>query len=187
MIDLAAIQDDTERAKALLSLIVKPALSKLHQDGFPGNPNDLTVQTLILAISGQEADFQHRDQIESNRGDLVLGPALGLWQFERGTRVSRGGVSGVMYHSASAPYAQKMCTDLSIPFEPDTFWRKQKFDDEFACKTARLLIWTDPYKLPTNLAAAWDLYANRCWRPGKPHPAKWPTYWAIASNVVLTA
>lgn len=54
-------------------------------------------------------------------------------------------------------------------------------DDVLAAAFARLLLWTDPFRLPTKSDAAggWDLYL-RTWRPGKPHPARWPARYAAA-------
>ena len=61
---------------------VRPALALL-----PAAMNTPQARCMLLAIGLQESRFVHRRQIG--------GPARGFWQFERGTRTSRGGVWGV--------------------------------------------------------------------------------------------
>ncbi|MNG31598.1 hypothetical protein D3C84_1174300 [compost metagenome] len=58
-------------------------------------------------------------------------------------------------------------------------------DDVLAAALARLLLWTDPGKLPKlgDEQGAWDLYL-RTWRPGKPHPETWPALYAQALEAV---
>ena len=60
---------------------VRPALALL-----PAAMNTPQARCMLLAIGLQESRFVHRRQIG--------GPARGFWQFERGTRTSRGGVWG---------------------------------------------------------------------------------------------
>jgi len=53
-------------------------------------------------------------------------------------------------------------------------WGALETDDVFACGVARLLLWTDPRKLPAadDEDGAWEYYL-RNWRPGKPHRDRW--------------
>lgn len=122
----------------------------------------------LAAIGFQESDgFQTRYQYNN-------GPARGYWQFELG-----GGVKGVMTHKASASLARKVCHARGIPFVRATAWAALATDDVLAAAFARLLIYTDPFPVPDNAEDAWEMYANRCWRPGKPHPDKWAESWAF--------
>ena len=64
-------------------------------------------------------------------------------------------------------------------------WRIER-DDVLACGVARLLFFTDPLRLPAvgDTASAWDLYARRTWRPGKPHRQTWDAFHAQAREQV---
>lgn len=128
---------------------------------------EATVQ--LLATTLQEDPQQLRRQMGN-------GPARGLWQFERG-----GGVKGVMTHPASEPHMRKLCEARGVPFLPMDVWQSLELDDVFAAGTARLLYWTDPKPLPAanDAPAGWALYL-RTWRPGRPHPEKWPANHAAA-------
>lgn len=145
------------------------------------------VRVLLVSISGQEADLRHRDQLESPGGrDLVTGPALGLLQFEQGTRRSRGGVWGVFLHPASRPWLQHACERAGVEFEPRAIWLALEHNDALAFAVARCLLLTDPRPLP-DIGAVWPSweYYNRNWRPGKPHPEVWATNYARARRIVL--
>lgn len=119
--------------------------------------------TMIIAIGLQESGFLARRQYGN-------GPARGFWQFERD-----GGVKGVMEHPATTSYAAAVCLQRGVPFERSKVWAALETDDVLAVVFARLLLWSDPNPLPavTEPSSAWSLYA-RTWRPGKPHPDKWP-------------
>lgn len=105
------------------------------------------------------------------------GPARGYWQFEEG-----GGVKGVMEHKASAELARSVCHARGVPFVRRTVWEALETDDVLAAAFCRLLMWTDSGKLPTNEADGWVMYA-RTWRPGKPHPDKWPASWKFGLSL----
>lgn len=111
------------------------------------------------------------------------GPARGYWQFEEG-----GAVKGVMEFKADggkiAALARQVCHARGVPFVRHTVWEALAKDDVLAAAFARLLMYTDPYALPTTQDAAWTAYAKRLWRPGKPHPDEWPESWAFALRVV---
>lgn len=134
-------------------------------------------RVLSIAICGQESDLRDRDQIDSGRD--VLGPALGLGQFERG-----GGVKGVMTHAASKVLAQHACDVAGVQFTYDAAWRALKVNDYLALAFVRLLLLTDPRALPAigEVWPSWDYY-KRNWRPGKPHPDDWPENYARALRI----
>lgn len=152
----------------VLNTAVVPALKLL-----PGNMGGDKPAVMLLAIGLQESRFEHRFQVVQGKPG-AKGPARGFWQFERGTRASRGGVWGVYLHQASRGHLATLCTARGVRFEPDAIYAAIETDDVLAAGVARLLLWTDPKALPVvgNNDAAWNLYL-RTWRPGKPHPATW--------------
>lgn len=105
------------------------------------------------------------------------GPARGYWQFEEG-----GGVRGVMEHKSTAELARSVCHARGVPFVRRAVWESLETDDVLAAAFCRLLMWTDSGKLPTNEADGWAMYA-RTWRPGKPHPDKWPASWKFGLSL----
>lgn len=105
------------------------------------------------------------------------GPARGYWQFEEG-----GGVKGVMEHKSTAELARSVCHARGVPFVRRAVWEALETDDVLAAAFCRLLMWTDSGKLPTNEADGWAMYL-RTWRPGKPHPDKWPASWKFGLSV----
>jgi len=123
----------------------------------------------LLAMTLQEDPQQRRRQMGN-------GPARGLWQFERG-----GGVKGVMNHHATTGHAHRLCAERNVAWDAATIWARLEFDDLLACGFARLLLYSDPKPLPAidDADAGWGLYM-RTWRPGKPHPEKWPGNHAAA-------
>lgn len=130
----------------------------------------------VMAICAQETDLRHRRQMGN-------GPARGLAQFEKGDAKSRAGVYGVMNHAASRELTRHVCHERGVVFERDAIWAALEFDDVLAFALARLLLWTDTGKLPTNQQDGWATYL-RVWRPGKPHPEKWATSWRMAKEVL---
>lgn len=129
-------------------------------------------RSLLWAIGRQESRMIYRRQIG--------GPARGLWQFERG-----GGVDGVMRHRASASHARALCAERDTPPTVAAVYRRLEHDDILACGFARLLLFTDPQRLPlpmrVNEGRAWDYYI-RNWRPGKPHRKTWGPFWEEACD-----
>lgn len=124
-------------------------------------------RVMMLAIGLQESRFTHRWQVlDGGR----KGPARGYWQFEQG-----GGCKGVLQHAASRYWMRAACEARGIDPTPAALWRAIETDDVLAAVAARLLLFTDRFRLPaiTDSAAAWQYYV-RNWRPGKPHPETWP-------------
>lgn len=137
---------------------------------------------LLVAIGYQESRFTHRFQVVQGKPG-AKGPARGFWQFELGSQASRGGVWGVVLHKASRGHLENVCKVLGVPFDARAIWERLETDDKLAAVVARLLILTDPFEIPTTQGSAWNLYAQRCWRPGKPHPQTWPECWRKACEL----
>lgn len=156
---------------AIIRSAINPAFSLL-----PPKMDSDRARVMMLAITLQEADGIHRVQHDG-------GPARGLWQFEEG-----GGVKGVMNHTMSRDFARAACSSLRLPFVRRTIWEALAHNDVLAAVFARLLLYTDARPLPELDApdtVTWDYY-ERNWRPGKPHPSKWPTCHAAARAQVMT-
>ena len=104
---------------------------------------------------------------EQRRRQWPTGPARGLWQFELGTEKSRGGVWGIFLHEASRDPLRELCAARGVTFEPEAIYNRLQYDDVLAAGCARLLLYTDPHKLPIlgDVEAALVLYL-RVWRPG---------------------
>ncbi len=173
------------RAAWLLYAVMEPELAKLAAKGIPGSDQ---ARQMMLAIALQESKIACRDQITAVQ---MLGPALSFWQFERG-----GGVVGVLKHPASAATAREASWDRGLPcYDPlhtatiapasRMVWERMATDDALGAIMARLLLWTDPQRLPSqqDQDGGWAYYL-RNWRPGKPHEATWPGHWALAQNII---
>lgn len=148
---------------------IVPALQLL-----PAKFDSREARTLMLGIGLQESRFEFRRQLGN-------GPARGFWQFEEGTRTSRGGVWGVYLHSASADLLRRLCHDRDVPFDPKPIWAALEVDDVLAAGVARLMLYTNPKSLPAvgDADGGWAYYLNT-WRPGRPHPETWPALYAQA-------
>ena len=146
---------------------IAPALALL-----PAKMTSPQAELMLLAIGLQESRLTHRRQIG--------GPARGLWQFERG-----GGVAGVLRHAASREHALIVCDARRVAPVPEQVYQRLEHDDVLAAAFARLLLYTDPARLPAlgEVGASWDLYL-RTWRPGKPHRHTWDALYAQALEAV---
>lgn len=133
-------------------------------------------RVLHAAIGWQESRYLHRRQvIEVQREFKEAGPACGYWQFERG-----GGVKGVMnFGGTVTKEAKRVCQLRGIEWNREKIWLSLSQDDVLAAAFARLLMYTDPYRLPGSTQEGWELY-QRVWRPGKPHPQTWAAAYAFA-------
>lgn len=142
-------------------------------------------RVMLLAIGLQESRFQHRRQLIKKGGELLpLGPATGYWQFERG-----GGCRGIVDHPASRYWAYRICSTREVAFTATAIWRALERDDVLAAAAARLLLFTDPRRLPElgDEKGSLNCY-HRIWRPGKPHPDTWPGLYAqVLSTLEVTA
>ena len=149
----------------LLRLTVRPVLTWMAETC--RIPWTAEAEVMLLAIAKQETDLRHRRQVP-------VAHAMGLWQLERG-----GGVAGVLRHPATRERARFVCGALLVRPEPEEVWAALEHNDALACAFARLLLWTDPMPLPRAEGPAWDCYL-RLWRPGRPHPERWPDAWRAA-------
>lgn len=158
--------------KEVVERAIEPALALL-----PARMDTPAARVMLLAIGLQESRFVHRRQIG--------GPARGFWQFEEGSRASRGGVWGVYLHPASKGHLAVLCKARSVACDPDAIYAALEYDDVLAAGVARLLLWTDPKSLPAvgDVDAGWALYL-RTWRPGKPKPDSWPVLYRQAVSQV---
>lgn len=147
---------------------IVPAMALL-----PARMDSARARVQLLAIALQESELIYRRQMGN-------GPARGFWQFEQG-----GGVRGCVNHPASASYLRQLCVTRGVAFDARAIWNAIEHDDVLAAGLARLLLWTDPRPLPAlgDAQAAWECYAWN-WRPGKPHPDKWPANYAQALEFV---
>lgn len=166
---------------ALLPLPISPerlqGLISQAYDLLPAKMASDEGRVMLTAIGLQESNLAARRQYGN-------GPAKGLCQFEKG-----GGVRGVMTHDAVDHITKQVCDARGVPFTAEDIWDALEFDDVLALALARLLLYTDPKPLPVLTVgaadAAWAYYL-RNWRPGKPHPDKWPSNWVKALNAVAT-
>lgn len=152
--------------RLLLALTVNPVLSYMQSD--LAVISDDRSRQMLLTIALQECDLKHRKQ--------VGGPAVSWWQFERG-----GGIAGVLHHGSSAERIKKACAMLCVEPTAAAIYSAMPQNDLLSCIMARLLLYTDPRTLPGlgDVQGGWNYY-ERNWRPGKPHPEKWPGYWQQA-------
>lgn len=142
----------------------------------PPNMKSREADICVFAFGYQESSFEARRQIIKKDGKLVPeGPAVSWWQMEKG-----GGVKGVLNHAASKAHAIKVCAARGVAPTPDAVWAAMQTDDVLGAAFARLLIYTNPHRLPKvgDSHAAWALYLNE-WRPGKPKPEKWPISYKV--------
>lgn len=151
--------------------VMEPALDLL-----PAKMGSIEARIMLLAIALQESGLAHRWQVIDLARPWIKGPARGLMQFERG-----GGVKGVLTHPASRDYAADVCLARGAVAAPQQVYDALDRDDILAVALGRLLLWTDPRRLPAagDHLGAWNLY-QRVWRPGKPHPDKWLGHYRTA-------
>lgn len=150
---------------------INPALALL-----PKHMDTPQARVMLLTIGQQESRFEYRRQMGN-------GPAKGFWQFERG-----GGVKGAVNHPASRDLLRELCAARGVPFDAQSIWDAIEDEDVLAAGLARLLLWTDPEKLPSvnDVDSAWELYM-RVWRPGKPHIRTWAGFHRLAREYVAAA
>lgn len=137
----------------------------------PAKMDTRPARVILAAIGFQESGYKVRIQYGN-------GPARSYWQFEK------GGIKGVMLHAASVRLAVSVCEARGVEFNSSAIWKAMETDDVLGAAFARLLMFTDPKPLPDNQTDAWEMYAKRLWRPGEPHPDKWPSSWAFGLDRV---
>lgn len=169
-----------------LSRVLNPGLDwtathgGIHQSRSAAAQFLLTVALQEVGAIERDGDVHglaHRAQMVA--GDSTkAGPARGWWQFEQPT-------IGLLFgHPVAGPRLRSMCEAAWVRAEPDDVWRCLEGHDMLAVGVARLLLFTDPRPIPLTEAEAWTCYASRLWRPGKPHPWKWPHAWRTAMAAI---
>ena len=130
--------------------------------------NTKQARVAMLAIGLQESRMTARRQLVGNPPKPV-GPAKGLWQFERG-----GGCVGVLTHRSAKNKMFAACINHGVEPNSRALWDALEFNDVLAATAARLLLYTDPRPLPLlgDVWGMWDYYVDN-WRPGKPHRDTW--------------
>ena|SRR5690554_140479 len=142
-------------------------------------------RVMLLAIGFQESRFKHRRQLVGNP-PRPTGAAKSFWQAEQAGGMVRGLLN---YHSARVrDLATGLCMVRGVSPDTRTVWDAIEHDDVLAAGLARLLLWTDPHRLPAvgDAQGAWDLYI-RTWRPGKPHRGTWDALYDQAVGLVRGA
>lgn len=124
----------------------------------PAKMTSPQAELMLLAIGLQESQLKYRRQ----HGN---GPARSLWQGEQGG----GMVAGLLgFHNQDVQdLARGLCAVRGVPAQPRAVWEAIEHDDVLAAGLARLLLFTDPARLPKlgDVEGAWQLYL-RTWRPG---------------------
>lgn len=152
-------QPPASRVRMTPATVNTQILDPLFRGLLPERFDSPAARVLMLAIQQQEDPQGQRVQRLSGG---FRGPAHGLWQFERA-----GGVAGVLNHGASMKYAALLCEARGVPPLARAVWMELEHDDLLAAGFARLLLLTDPAKLPAvgDASGAWECYL-RTWRPG---------------------
>lgn len=153
----------------------------------------------VLVILGtivlQEGDgLKARIQYAPDRDNPT--PAVKRWahsffQFEGGEGAA---LAGLMANKQLAPIIKALCEYRGIELLRDHIWWSMLGDDFTANVLARLLILTDPARVPMigDEEGAWRLYVDRLWKPGAAKDPvqraelrkKWGENYQIALNVV---
>lgn len=124
----------------------------------PAKMTSPQAELMLLAIGLQESQLKYRRQ----HGN---GPARSLWQGEQ----DGGMVAGLLgFHNQDVQdLARGLCAVRGVPAQPRAAWEAIEHDDVLAAGLARLLLFTDPARLPGlgDEEGAWQLYL-RTWRPG---------------------
>lgn len=129
-----------------------------------------TRRILVAATGFQETSYLTRFQYGN-------GPARSYWQFENGKLAA---INGVLNHKSTKAMALTVCKARGVEPERIAVWKAMETDDVLGAAFAAMLIYTDPFPMPTTKDDAWTMYAKRLWQPGKPHPEKWTESWAFA-------
>lgn len=136
---------------------ISPALALL-----PAAMDTPAARVMLLAIGLQESRFIDRRQLVGSP-PRPTGPAKSFWQAEQGG----GMVSGVRTHAATRDLAAQLYRARGVAADNAAIWNAIEQDDVLAAGLARLLLWSDPGRLPRigDEEGAWLLYL-RTWRPG---------------------
>lgn len=167
---------------ALLRDVVRPTL--LLTTAITGLPlAGPRAEVMVLASGLQESGLRKRVQVGAGGRELHH-LARSFWQFER------IGVLGVeeILRRRRCGWALDVLRALGCPATAEAVHRRIGSDDALGCALARVLLWSHPRPLPAtdDPDGAWEYYRG-LWRPGKPHPARWPRGHATAVRTVTGA
>ncbi len=160
-----------------LRAAVIPALSL-----FPLHMDTVNARAMMIAIPLQESSLKHRKQLEN-------GPARGYPQFELGLDANGravGGLSLLLKHQTAGPLCARVVDALDYSdLTPRELHSAMTHNDVLAAAMTRALLFTFPGPLPGPQEAeeGWHQYLST-WRPGRPHPEKWPTCFRQAWQTV---
>nr|WP_249363980.1 hypothetical protein [Bordetella trematum] len=172
----------------IIKWAINPALALL-----PPGMDTPAARVMLLSIGLQESRFEHRRQLVG-RPPRPVGPAKSFWQGEEGG----GMVRGVRLHAATRSLAAELYRARGVAPSDAAIWEAIEFDDVLAAGLARLLLWSDPQRLPAvgDEDGSWALYL-RTWRPGaytRGTPgernalrAKWASNYGAAMREVIHA
>ena len=143
--------------RTVIRTAVNPAMALL-----PTIMDTPEARIMLLATGLQESRFEDRRQLVG-RPPRPVGPAKSFWQAEQGG----GMVQGVRLHVATRATAELLYQARGVPARDAAIWDAIEHDDVLAAGLARLLLWSDPGRLPVvgDAEGAWALYL-RTWRPG---------------------
>lgn len=156
---------------SFLLKIIDPLFTYMALTADIAIPVSDNARVIELAIAGQETDWKYRLQMNG-------GPARSYWQFEKG-----GGLAGIM--KLFPAKVSSLCNGFDIPYNMDIIFEAMAWHDPLAAGLARILLWSDPRKLPEvgDEKGAWQYYLDT-WRPGMPHPEKWAAVYAQSLSLV---
>lgn len=155
-----------------MSAIVLGAIRQALTEYLPARMDTVGARLMMLTIQKQEDPEERRYQVvrrtESTAPVNIVGertakgPARGLWQFEQG-----GGIKGVLIHNSTGALIDDICDRFEVSRSTVACWRAIELNDVLAACFARLLLWSDPRKLPgiNDADGAFRLYIDT-WRPG---------------------
>lgn len=155
-----------------MSAIVQAAIRTALTEYLPNRMDTPAARLMMLAIQKQEDPEERRYQVvrrtEATAAENIVGertakgPARSLWQMEQS-----GGVKGVLHHDSTSAYISDICIQLDVTPVAIACWHAIEQNDVLAACFARLLLWSDPKKMPAvnDPEGAFDLYL-RTWRPG---------------------
>jgi hypothetical protein len=158
----------------------------------PAKMTSPQAEVMLLAIGLQESRFEDRRQLVGSP-PRPTGPGKSFWQAELGG----GMVTGLLryYDDKVRDLVHGLCAVRGVAPAARAVWDAIEHDDVLAAGLARLLLYTDPAKLPklADVDGACQLYL-RTWRPGaytngtpkkrRELRQKWEKYYAQALEVV---
>ena len=135
-------------------------------------------RAMILAVSLQESQLEHRRQLPRRAG-AGPGPARGFPQFET---VS---LRLLLKNPATSEHLRHACASLTILPNVPAIHRAVEFQDVLGACCARLLLWALPHRLPlrSQPEEGWQQYLA-AWNPGCPRPVTWAEHYARAWQVI---